>query len=133
MTNRETKSKVMTLGNKLARTMDRREAFIQAWIIVKAGSLELSVKGTSFGTRQTALKRLAAYDPSQIRTWVTPEPENPADPAAMAVMVMVQGGKGCYRLGYLPRELTAVATVFKAASIRILPGDIHGAKISLSA
>jgi hypothetical protein len=34
MTNTELKSKVMTLGNKLApRTGDRRAAFVHAWVI----------------------------------------------------------------------------------------------------
>jgi hypothetical protein len=32
-----------------------------------------------------------------------PEPENPADPAAVAVMVGVQGGKGLYRRKLLER------------------------------
>jgi hypothetical protein len=38
MTNSELKSKVVTLGNKLAPRMggDRHDAFIQAWAIVKA-------------------------------------------------------------------------------------------------
>ena len=127
------KSKVMTLGNKLASRMGRSTAFIQAWTIVKAGGLTLPVKGVTFGNRQEALKRLAAYDPSQIKAWLTPEPENPADPSAVAVMVMVQGGRGCYRLGYLPKEQTAIAVVFKTASIRVLDGDIRGARVTLAA
>jgi hypothetical protein len=48
MTNSELKSKVMTLGNKLApRMRDRRATFVEAWAIVKAGGLELAVKGVS--------------------------------------------------------------------------------------
>ena len=132
MTNREIKSKVMALGNRLAKTMERRDAFIQAWAVVKAGGLELAVKGVSVGNRQEALRRLAAYDPSQVRVWAAPEPENPVDPAAVAVMVMVQGGRGCFRLGYLPKEQTALASVFRAASIRVLDGDIRGARLTLA-
>jgi hypothetical protein len=50
----------MTLGNKLAPRMgERRAAFVQAWIIVKAGGLEVAVRGVSFGNRQEALRRLA--------------------------------------------------------------------------
>ena len=47
MTNSELKSNVMTLGNKPAPRMggDRRAAFVQAWIIVQAGGLELAVRG----------------------------------------------------------------------------------------
>jgi hypothetical protein len=54
-------SKVMNLGNKLAPRMGRHDAFVRAWVIVKAGGLTLPVKGVTFGTRQEALKRLAAY------------------------------------------------------------------------
>jgi hypothetical protein len=82
MTSKELKSKVMTLGNKLAPRMGRHDAFVQAWAIVKAGGLTLPVKGVSFGTRQEALRRLAAYSPEQVRAVLVPEPENPADPAA---------------------------------------------------
>ena len=128
------KSKVMTLGNKLAAGgQDRSAAFVRAWAIVKAGGLELAVRGTSFGNRQEALRRLAAYDPSQVRAWLAPEPENKADPAAVAVMVMVQGGRGCYRLGYLPKGQAAVASAFRVVSLRVLDGDIRGARLSLSA
>jgi hypothetical protein len=110
MTNTELKSKVMSLGNRLAPRMggDRRAAFVKAWAIVKAGGLELAVKGVSFGNRQEALKRLAAYKPDQVRAVLVPEPANPVDPAAVAVMVGVQNGKGLFRLGYVPREFCPV-------------------------
>jgi hypothetical protein len=41
----ELSRKAMTLGNKLAPRMggDRKAAFVQAWIIVKAGGLELYI------------------------------------------------------------------------------------------
>jgi hypothetical protein len=116
----------MTLGNKLAARMDRHDAFVQAWAIVKAGGLELAVRGVSFGTRQEALKRLAAYNPSLVRAVLVPEPENPADPAAVAVMVGVQGGKGLYRLGYVPRTAAPVVAVLGGASglpaLRVVSG-----------
>jgi hypothetical protein len=100
MTNSELKRKVMTLGNRLAPRMgDRRAAFVRAWAIVKAGGLELAVKGVSLGNRQEALRRPAAYNPADVRTFIMPEPENPIDPGAVAVLVGVQGGKGLYRLG----------------------------------
>jgi hypothetical protein len=89
--------------------MGRHDAFVRAWAIVKAGGLTLPVKGVTFGTRQEALKRLAAYSPEQVRAVLVPEPENPADPSALAVMVGVQGGKGLYRLGYVPRNMAPVA------------------------
>jgi hypothetical protein len=126
MTNSELKSKVMTLGNKLAPRMggDRRAALVQAWIIVKAGGLELAVRGTSFGTRQEALKRLAAYAPDQVRAVLVPEPTNPVDPAAVAVLVGVQGGKGLYRLGYVPRNMAPVVAALggQLPALRVVSG-----------
>ena len=110
MTNRELKSKVVTLANKLTAKMggDKSAAFCKAWAIVKAGGLELTVKGVTFGNRQEALKRLAAYKPEQIRAVLVPEPTNPKDPAAIAVMVGVQSGRGLFKIWYVPANVTAV-------------------------
>jgi hypothetical protein len=143
MTNKELKSKVMTLGNKLAPRMgeDRRATFIQAWAIVRAGGLELAVRGVSFGNRQEALKRLARYAPERVRAVLVPEPSNPADPAAVAVMVGVNGGKGLYRLGYVPQNLVPVAAALggKLPSFRVVCGawgwankTTFGARVSLA-
>ncbi|GHU83643.1 hypothetical protein FACS189468_8920 [Spirochaetia bacterium] len=107
----ELNRKAMVLGNKLAPRMDgdRKIAFVEAWAIVKAQGLTLPVKGVTQGTRQEALRRLASYRAEQVKAFIVPEPENPADPAALAVMVMVMvnGGRGVYRLGYIPRNQTA--------------------------
>ena len=136
MTNRNLKSKVFSLGNRLAPRMDgdKSAAFIRAWAIVKAGGLELAVKDTSFENRQEALKRLAAYAPDQVRAFIVPEPENKADPAAMAVRVGVQGGRGLFTLGYVPREMTAIVAAIGARlpALRILSGDIHGARLAIA-
>jgi hypothetical protein len=135
MTN-ELKSKAMTLGNKLAPRMggDRSAAFIQAWAIVKAGGLEVAVRGVSFGNRQEALRRLARYNPADVRAVLDPEPSNPVDPAAVAVMVGVQGGKGLYRLGYVPRGQAGVARALsgKLPRIRVLQGTSFGARLALA-
>lgn len=134
MTN-ELKSKVMTLGNKLAPRMDgdRRAAFVEAWAIVKTGSLVLPVRGVSFGNRQEALRRLASYQPQDIRAVLVPEPSNPRDPAAIAVMVGVQGGPGLYRLGYLPAAMAPVAAVLgrKLPRLQVVEGTTRGARITL--
>ena len=135
MANREMKSKVMSLGNRLAaKGADRSAAFVQAWAIVKAGGLELAVKGVTFGNRQEALKRLAAYNPAAIRAVLVPEPMNPVDPAAVAVMVGVQGGRGLYRLGYLPRTMVPVVSAIRGQLpvLRVLDGDIRGARVALA-
>jgi hypothetical protein len=127
MTSKELKSKVMTLGNKLAPRMggDRRAAFVEARAIVKAGGLEVAVRGVPFGNRQEALKRLAAYAPEQVRAVLVPEPSNPADPAAVAVMVGVQGGRGLYRLGYVPRTLAPVVGALggQLPALRVVSGS----------
>jgi hypothetical protein len=126
MANREVKSKVASLANRLAPRMggNKSAAFVRAWAIVKAGGLELAVKGTSFGNRQEALKRLAAYAPDQRRAVLVPEPTNPADPAAVAVMVGVNGGKGLFRLGYVPREMAAVVSAMRGQlpALRVVSG-----------
>jgi hypothetical protein len=127
MTSKELKSKVMTLGNKLTPRMggDRKAAFVEAWAIVKAGGMEVAVRGVSFGNRQEALRRLAASAPEQVRAVLVPEPENPADPAAVAVMVGVQGGRGLYRLGYVPRNLAPVVAALggQLPALRVVSGS----------
>jgi hypothetical protein len=143
MTNSELKAKVMTLGNRLAPRMggDRKAAFIQAWAIVKAGGLELAVKGTSFGNRQEALKRLATYAPDKIKAVLVPEPDNKADKNAVAVLVGVNGGKGLFRLGYVPRDMAAVVTALAAKfpALRVVSGTwgwashtTFGARVALA-
>jgi len=136
------KSSLFTLANRLTKTMDRPAAFRQAWQICKAGGLEITVRGTSFGNRQEALKRLTAYRPEQVRAVIVPEPTNPVDPAALAVMVGVQGGKGLFCLGYIPRGLCPVVSAMpgKLPAVRIVSGAwgfshnrTFGARLTLAA
>jgi hypothetical protein len=49
-------------------------------------------------------------------------------------MVGVQGGKGLYRLGYIPREKTGIAATLwgRLPALRLLDGDIRGARITLA-
>ena len=141
MKNREMKSKVVSLGNRLAPKLgSKSEAFKKAWAIVKAGKLELAVKGTSFGNRQEALKRLAAYAPNQVKAVLVPEPTNPADPAAVAVLVGIQGGKGLFRLGYVPANMAAVVSAIRGQlpALRVVSGwdwtnkQTFGARVALA-
>jgi hypothetical protein len=143
MTNKELKSKVFTLGNRIAPQLggDCKAAFVQAWTIVKAGGLELAVRGVTFGNRQEALKRLAAYAPDQVRAVLVPEPTNPADPAAVAVMVGVQNGRGLYRMGYVPANMAAVVSAMgaKLPALRVVSGTwgwsgktTFGARVALA-
>jgi hypothetical protein len=108
---------------------------VRAWAIVKAGAVELPVKGVSFGSRQEALRRLAGYNPAHVRAFLVPEQENHADSQAIAVMVGVAGGQGLYCLGYVPRELTGLARAMQLPrpSLRVIIGNINGARIKLAA
>jgi hypothetical protein len=143
MKNRELKSKAVSLGNRLTPKMDgnKSAAFKKAWAIVKASGLELAVKGVSFGNRQEALKRLNAYAPDQVRAVLVPEPENTTDRNAVAVMVGVNGGKGLFRLGYVPRNMAAVVTAMKVKlpALRVVSGSwgftgctTYGARVALA-
>jgi len=138
----ETRSKVFELANKLAPKMDgdKSAAFVQAWAIVKAGGLEIAVKGVTIGNRQEALRRLASYNPGQVRAVLVPEPANPADKNAVAVMVGIQGGHGLFRLGYVPRNLAPVVSAMRGQlpAVRIVSGTwgvygktTYGARVAL--
>jgi len=144
MTNSEMKSKVMSLGNRLTPKMDgdKSAAFTKAWAIVKAGGLELAVKGVTFGNRQEALKRLAVYNPDQIRAVLVPEPTNPKDPAAIAVMVGIQNGRGLFKIGYVPANVTAIVNAIgdQLPALRVVSGTwgiynkiTFGARVALGA
>jgi hypothetical protein len=104
--------------------MGRNAAFAEAWRIVKSGQVTFPVRGVTIGRSQEALRRLAGYDPAQVRAFIMPEPENPVDRNAMAVMVMINGGHGVYKLGYIPAKETAKAAAVRGkASIRIVSGE----------
>ena len=132
MTNREIKARVFALGNRLAVRMDRKDAFIQAWAIVTAGNIELPLKGVSFGNRQEALRRLAQYNAADVRAFIVPEPGNKADNKAADVMVGIQNGRGLYCLGYLPAEYAPAAASLKAKELRVIGGDVRGARLRLA-
>jgi hypothetical protein len=46
----------------------------------------------------------------------------------------VNGGPGAYRLGYIPREQTGIAVALrgKLPALRLLDGDIRGARVTLA-
>jgi len=133
---RETRRKVVTLANRLTPKMDgdKSAAFVKAWAIVKAGTIEITINGVSFGMRQEALRRLAKYEPAQIKTVLVPEPENKHDSEAIAVKVGINGGRGIYTIGYIPRTFTAIVKAIGAnfPVLRVLTGDINGARLALA-
>jgi len=132
---RATASKVCGLANRFSKGMTRKEAFVKAWSIVRNGGLELPVTGVSFGSRQEAIGKLAKYDSKDIIALLVPEPDCKHDPEAIAVKVMVNGGKGIYTLGYVPRTDTKVVRAFlgRVPEIRLVDGETKGARIRLAA
>ena len=126
------RQKVFAIGNRLAPRMGREAAFIEAWNIVRNG-IELPLRGVMQGTRQIALGRFAAYAPEQRIVFVAPEKDNPVDNKAATVFIGIQYGRGFYTAGYLPKEYAPAAAVLKATGIKVLDGNIKGARIALTA
>lgn len=128
-------AKVCRIANKIPRSVSRKEAFTTAWRIIKNGGYEVKVSGVSFQNRQEALRRLTTHDPQHIHAVLVPEFDNPYDSNAIAVQVMVDGGKGAYRIGYVPKTETAIVKTFLGTipALEVFDGDICGAKVRLSA
>ncbi|GHT79306.1 hypothetical protein FACS1894130_07650 [Spirochaetia bacterium] len=128
---KEIRARVFAAGNRLAVRMNRAAAFAKAWEIVLSSSVELPLRGVLQGSRQEALRRLNTYDPSMVHVFIAPETENPVDNRAARVMVLVQNTRTAYTLGYLPREYAPAAASLRAASIRVLDGDIRGGRVAV--
>jgi len=128
------KSSVCSIANKISRSISRKDAFITAWQIVKNGGYEVRVSGVSFENRQEALKRLTTYNPKDIHAVLVPEFDNPFDNNAISVQVMVNGGRGIYRLGYVPKKETAIVRAFigSVPELKVLDGDLRGAKLRMA-
>ncbi|GHT94249.1 hypothetical protein FACS1894141_0560 [Spirochaetia bacterium] len=128
----ELNRKVMVLGNKLAPRIggDRKAAFETAWAMVKAQGLEVRAAGTSFGRRPDALSRLARYSPADVRVVIVPEVDNPVDPAALKIMAGVQGGRGLYCVGYVPRSaIPAVGVLHTLPAVEVVEGTTKGLRL----
>jgi hypothetical protein len=126
------KSAVCRIANKLSRELPRHDAFVQAWAIVEKGAVEIKAAGTSFGRRPEALIRLASYAPAQVRAFIVPEPENRADPVALKIMVGVQGGKGLFCIGYIPREAVPVVAALRTLpAIRVAGDAVKGLRFTV--
>jgi len=119
----------------MPRALPRKAAFAAAWQIAKRGYYEIAIAGVSFGSRQEALRRLASYDLESVIAVLVPEPDCAHDPDAIAVKVMVNGGKGIYTLGYVPRAETAITRAFlgRAPKLELVGGETKGARIRLAA
>jgi hypothetical protein len=99
---------------------------------VKAGAVEVKAAGISFGRRPEALTRLASYSPAQVRAFIVPEPENPADLAALKIMAGVQGGRGLFCMGYIPREAVPVVAALRTLpAIRVVGDTVKGLRFTV--
>jgi hypothetical protein len=125
----------MTLGNKLAKFYNRKQAFEKAWLFVVSSKAVFPVVGVTFENRQEALYRLTRYNAKDIHTVLVPEDHNPYDAQAVVVKVFVQGKSGMYTLDYIARNDTGAARVLlgKLPALKIIAGDIFGARLSLDA
>jgi hypothetical protein len=98
--------------------------------------IEVKVAGVSFGNRQKALERLTYYAPEEILVILVPEPENPYDPNAIAVQVLVAGAKKPYCLGYIPRtDIQKIKPfVWKIPELKIHQGnaDTYSAELKIA-
>lgn len=80
--------------------------------VVNSGNhLYVKVAGVTFGARQNILALMSHPGTrNKWAVWLQREPDNPADPNAIAVLVARRTGTGTsvvHRIGYLPRELAA--------------------------
>jgi hypothetical protein len=125
---------VCGLGNRLSASMDRKAAFREAWRIVKDKEVRFAVAGVTAGNRQKALAKLARYDPRKVHIFLLAEPSNKHDPSAIAVMVLPNGAKNAYKLGYIKKEKTCLAKAFlgSAPRLSIAGGDLLGARLSIA-
>lgn len=80
-------------------------------VINSNGHLYAKVAGVTFGARQNILAMMSHPGSRQAWVvWLRREPDNPADPNAIAVMAARQRGNGTatvHQVGYLPRKLAA--------------------------
>jgi hypothetical protein len=126
------KSAVCRIANRISRDVSRHDAFVQAWAVVKAGAVEVKAAGTSFGRRPEALARLTRYASAQVRAVIVPEPENPADPSALKIMVGVQNGRGFFTMGYIPREAVPVVAAMRTLpAVRVVGDTVKGLRFAV--
>jgi len=83
--------------DEAARSEEPRDAALPDRPFLLGELFQVNVRGVSFGTRQATLAALPASAPLLFQA----EPENPADPTAVAVLTL-----GGVALGYVPKELT---------------------------
>ena len=96
---------VMIIANRVYGIIhNRRQAMLQAWVLVKLPKVETRAAGVTYGNRQKLLERLSAYPPEDVTLTLRREPDNLHDPNAILIVARVRG-KGSAAVGYVPRGL----------------------------
>ena len=91
------RSLIFRNANKLVKQgFTRSEAMREAWRLAKLPEISVKVKGTAAtAKRQEALEHLTRYSPELVSFRIAGQPDNPADPNAVAVVATVKG-KGSF-------------------------------------
>ena len=122
------RSLIFRNANKLVKQgFTRSEAMREAWRLAKLPEISVKVKGTAAtAKRQEALEHLTRYNPELVSFRIAGQPDNPADPNAVAVVATVKG-KGSFLIGYLARELAAqISTLLRAGLTLLSWGTVTG-------
>ena len=122
------RSLIFRNANKLVKQgFTRSEAMREAWRLAKLPEISVKVKGTAAtAKRQEALEHLTRYSPELVSFRIAGQPDNPADPNAVAVVATVKG-KGSFLIGYLARELAAqISTLLRAGLTLLSSGAVTG-------
>ena len=122
------RSLLLRNANKLVKQgFTRSEAMREAWRLAKLPEISVKVKGTAAtAKRQEALEHLTRYSPELVSFRIAGQPDNPADPNAVAVVATVKG-KGSFLIGYLARELAAqISTLLRAGLTLLSWGTVTG-------
>jgi hypothetical protein len=97
---------------------------------VKGSGLDVRVAGVSFGRRPVALERLTRYPRQAIKAVAVAEPGNTYDPHAVAVMVGINGGKGLYKIGYVPASMTAAVHALRTLpTVEVTGETVRGLRL----
>lgn len=122
-----TRSIVCTNANKLVKQgYSRSEAFKKAWALAKVNEITVKVKGTTFGSRQTALEHLTRYNAADVSYVIAADVHNSHDSNAVAVVAKVKD-KGAFIIGYLPAGLAAnISPLLRAGLVCRSTGWVTG-------
>ena len=103
------------------------EAFRLAWH--RARETVCRVSGTSYGTRQKSLERLAGYRPEELTVGLQRDPGNQYDRNAIKILVRIDSLNVYAHVGYLPAKIAEQIAPVIDAGVKVraeLKGVIGG-------